>query len=159
MSSLETLDDPRAERRRRDVPPSRSMSDGPRWYRVRIRSRGPFVALIPPLLVGAVALVLVNVGDRTITGVAGLVSGTWAAPGLLVVGAPLADSSSYPPAIAGSVLFWLLVGFAAARRATRHPMADWGDYWRHYAWSAIGVLIGVSGALGAVAWIFGRDLL
>lgn len=135
------------------------MSDGPRWYRARIRSWGPFVALIPPLVIGLSALAGIQIGDSTATGVAGLIGGTFAAPVLLALGAPLSDSSTYPAGVAGSVVFWLVVGFVCARRATRHPMADWGDYWRHYIWAAIGVLAGVCAALGTAGWVFGKELL
>jgi hypothetical protein len=166
LNSLEALDNPRAASRRLDdAPPvarpaaSRSVSDGPRWYRSRIRSWGPFVALIPPLLIGLGALAVIRVGDSTPTGIAGLVAGTWAAPVLLAVGAPLSDSSTYPVAVAGSVIFWLVVGLLCARRATRHPVADWGDYWRHFVWAAFGVLVGVCAALATVGLAFGKDLL
>lgn len=104
-------------------------------------------------------MALVNVGDSTLTGAAGLVGGSWAAPVLLFVGAPLADSSTYPVAVAGSTVLWLAIGFVTARRATRHPMADWGDFWRHYFWSAVGVLVGVCAALATVGWVFGKSLL
>ena len=35
---------------------SRHVYDGPRCYRLRIRSRGPFLAVLPPLALGAIAL-------------------------------------------------------------------------------------------------------
>ncbi len=117
------------------------------------------MALIPPLVIGLSALAVIRIGDSTATGVAGLIGGTFAAPVLLVVGAPLADSSTYPIAVAGSVLFWLLVGFVCSRRATRFPMADWGDFWRHYLWASLGVLVGVCAALGTAGWVFGKELL
>jgi uncharacterized membrane protein YfcA len=110
-------------------------------------------------VIGLGALAVIQIGDSTPTGIAGLVGGTWAAPVLLAVGAPLSDSSMYPAAIAGSVLFWLVVGFVCARRATRNPIADWGDFWRHYLWAAFGVLIGVCAALVTVGWAFGENLL
>jgi hypothetical protein len=46
---------------------------------------------------------------------------------------------------------WLLVGFLAARRATRNPMATWADFWRHYAWMCAGVWVGAAIALGVAA--------
>ena len=58
---------------------SRYTYEGPRWYRTRIRARGPFVALIPPLIVGAVALLLLNLGNRASTGLSGLFLGVCAA--------------------------------------------------------------------------------
>jgi hypothetical protein len=70
-----------------------------------------------------------------------------AAPGLLVAGAPFGDRGLYPVAIGASVVCWLLIGFLAARRATRNPMATWADFWRHYAWMCGGVWVGCGVAL------------
>ena len=38
------------------------------------------------------------------------------------------------------------------------PAASWRDFWREYAWLAIGVWLGVGIALGAVNLIFDRAL-
>jgi hypothetical protein len=57
----------------------------------------------------------------------------------------------YPLAVAASALLWILVGFLAARRATRNPMATWSDFWRHYAWMCAGVWAGASLALAIAA--------
>jgi hypothetical protein len=46
---------------------------------------------------------------------------------------------------------WMLVGFLAARRATRNPMATWPDFWRHYAWMCAGIWAGASIALVVAA--------
>jgi hypothetical protein len=57
----------------------------------------------------------------------------------------------YPLAVAASGLMWMLVGFHAARRATRNPMATWPDFWRHYAWMCAGVWTGAAIALVVAA--------
>lgn len=86
-------------------------------------------------------------------------TGLWAAPGLLVLGAPLSDTSLYPLGIGLSVVAWLLIGLVASRRATRNPMADWSQYWRHYVWAGAGILLGVVAALVVVGVVFGEALL
>lgn len=77
----------------------------------------------------------------------GLIGGYFSAPALLAIGAPFADRSVYPIAVAASAVMWLFVGVLAARRSTRNPMATWGDYWRHYLWMLSGIWVGVSVAL------------
>lgn len=81
----------------------------------------------------------------------GLIGGVFAAPALLAAGAPFGDRGLYPIAIGASGLLWLLVGFLAARRATRNPMAMWSDYWRHYAWMCAGLWAGAAIALAVAA--------
>lgn len=133
--------------------------EGPRWYRSRIRTRGPFVGLVPPLIVGGVALLLLNLGDSARTGLGGLVLGVFAAPGLLAVGAPFSSSDLYPIGIAGSAVLWLAVGFIASRRATRNPMARWSDFWRDYAFMAAGICLGAGIALGVARIVLGEALI
>lgn len=133
--------------------------EGPRWYRGRIRSRGPLVALLPPAVVGAVALLLLNLGGSSLTGVTGLVLGILAAPALLAVGSPISSNSLIPIGIAISVVLWLVVGFLAARRATRYPMASWGDFWRAYAVLAAGICVGAGIALGVARAAVGDALI
>jgi hypothetical protein len=121
--------------------------EGPRWYRSRLRTWGPFAALIVPSVVGAVAYLSLRLFDTAWSGAVGLIGGVFAAPALLAAGAPFGDRDLYPLAVAASGLLWLLVGFLAARRATRNPMAMWSDYWRHYAWMCGGIWAGASIAL------------
>ena len=121
--------------------------EGPRWFRSRIRSRGPFVAVIPPLVLGAIALLSLRLFDGKLSGYVGLVFGVFAAPLLLAVGAPFSNSSLYSIGVALSAMLWLIVGAIAARRTTRNPMADWHDFWRTYAWLAGGIWLGASAAL------------
>lgn len=132
-------------------PGSRALIEGPRWYRARIRTWGPFAALIIPGVVGAIAWLSLRLFDTAWSGAVGLVGGVFAAPGLLAAGAPFGDNDLYPFAVAASGLMWLLIGFVASRRATRNPMATWSDYWRHYLWMLGGVWVGAGAALGIAA--------
>ena len=114
---------------------------------------------MPPLVIGLAGLAVLRAGESGPTGIIGLVTGLFAAPGLLVLGVPLSDSGSYPLGIAISVLLWLLVGFVSARRATSDPLAAWPQFWRHYTWAAVGILVGVIAALFVVAVVYGETLL
>lgn len=125
----------------------RYVYEGPRWFRSRIRSRGPFLAVAPPAVLGALALVALNLFDSKASGYAALILGVFAAPGLLAVGAPFSDTEVWPIGVALSALLWLIVGAVAARRTTRDPMASWSDFWRNYSWLAVGIWIGALAAL------------
>lgn len=105
------------------------------------------------------ATVLLVAFDARWSGTLGLVGALAAAPGLLVAGAPFGDPGQYPLAILASVPIWLLVGLVAARRATRHPVADWADYWREFAWIAGGVAAGSIGALVLASSVIGESIL
>lgn len=137
----------------------RYVIEGPRWFRTQIRNRGPFIALVPPLIMGALALALLNLFESSTTGMTGLVLGFFAAPALPAVGAPFSSSSLYPLAIGISVALWLMLGLIAARRATRDPMATWSDYWRNYWWLAGGVWLGASVAMFVARFVVGGQLL
>jgi hypothetical protein len=112
---------------------------------------GPPAGLIVPAIVGGVAYFSLRLFDTAWSGAVGLIGGVFAAPALLAAGAPFGDRELYPMAVAASGLLWLLVGFLAARRATRNPMATWADYWRHYAWMCGGIWAGAAIALVAAA--------
>ena len=133
--------------------------DGPRWFRNQIRGKGPFLALGPPLLLGVVALVLLNTGSNRVTGISGLILGFFAAPALPALGAPFSDASRYPVAILFSVALWLIVGVISSRRATRNPMASWSDFWRTYWWLTIGIWVGTLASLFVATVVLGRSLL
>jgi hypothetical protein len=139
--------------------PAPPLVEGPRWYRSRIRNLGPFAALLVPAAMGVTALFLLNVLDSSWSGMAGLVLGVFAAPGLLAVGAPFSDTSRYPLGIGLSVALWLVIGLVASRRSTRNPFAVWADYWRNYAWMAVGVFVGASAALAIARVSLGRALI
>lgn len=133
--------------------------EGPRWYRSRLRSFGPFLALVIPAIVGAGAYVALKGSDAPWSGVIGLLGAVAAAPLLLVVGAPLGDSDLYLPAIVLSIPFWMLVGYVAARRATRFALATWSDWWRHYLPMMFGVWIGAGVALLIATLAIGESLI
>jgi hypothetical protein len=139
------------------MPPVRQ---GPRAYRRQIRRLGPLVALLPPAALGATALVLLHSNTSTVRGVLGFVTAVLAAPGLLVGGAPMKGSTGlYLAAALGSAVLWLLIGVVATARATRRPVATWGDYWKEYLWLAGAVWVGVVGALVAANLILGGAFL
>ena len=105
---------------------------------------GPFLALVIPGILGAIAYLSLQLSDTSWSGPVGLIGGYFAAPALLAIGAPFADRSVYPIAAAASAVMWLLVGILASRRSTRNPMATWSDYWRHYLWMLSGIWVGVT---------------
>jgi hypothetical protein len=133
--------------------------EGPRWYRNRIRWLGPVAALLLPGALGAIAYASLQLFDTPWSGAVGLVGGYFAAPTLLAVGAPFADRSIYPLAVAASGLLWFLVGLLASRRATRNPMATWSDFWRHYCWMLVGIWTGVAIALAVAMWQIGDSIV
>lgn len=132
---------------------------GPHWYRARIRRLGPFLALALPALIGLIAVCALEFANGLVSGWTGLVLGVCAAPGLLVIGAPFASTSSYPIGIGISVVLWLGIGVIATRVATRNPVASFTDFWRAYRWLAGSVFIGALAALGASSLLLGRQLL
>ena len=138
---------------------SRHVYEGPRWFRLRIRSRGPFLAVIPPLALGLIALLALKLFDGSTSGYVGLICGVFAAPILLAVGAPFSDSSLYPIGVALSAMLWLIVGAVAARRSTRNPVADWRDYWRTFGWLAGGIWLGATIALLVAKYSVGQALV
>jgi len=133
---------------------------GPRAYRRKIRTAGPLLGLIPPAVLGALALFLLRDNTSTARGVLGFLTAVLAAPGLLVAGAPLATGSApYLLAVVGSMVVWFAVSVVATKRATRTPVATWGDFWREYFWLGGGLWLGVIGALVAANLILGGAFL
>lgn len=135
------------------------LTAGPRWYKRRIRTLGPLFGVIPMAILGAVAFVALELGDGRTSGLIGLLAGTAAAPGLLVVGAPFGDEANYPLAVLASVPLWLILGGVAARRATRRSIATWGDYARELTYLTIAVILGAGIALFVAASIVGEALI
>ena len=130
-------------------PPGRAdpVPGGPRWYRERVRRLGPIYGLALPVVTGIAALAALVFGEGRTAAVLTLLSGVVAAPGLLVVGAPIADQGTYPLAILGSVPFWVFLGWVAARRASRHPITAWREFWMEMG------LLYIAVATGAVAGV------
>jgi hypothetical protein len=112
-----------------------------------------------PGVLGALAYAALHYSDASWSGAFGLVGGVIAAPGLLAAGAPFGDRDLYPLAAIASGFLWIAVGFLASRRATRHPMATWGDFWRHYFWMAAGIWVGSGAALGIATVSIGETLI
>jgi hypothetical protein len=132
--------------------PTDAVPFGPRAYRATIRRLGPWAGLAVPAALGVVSVLL--------GGIVGFLLALLAAPVLLVVGVPLSSGAvAWAVALAGSALLWLLVALVAARRATRSPVATWGDFWRQWAWLAAGVWLGTLVALVAANLLLGRTLL
>lgn len=98
-------------------------------------------------------------GDGRLSGLVGLLGGITAAPGLLVAGAPLANSDAYPLAVVASVPLWLLLGLLASRRATVSSVASWRDYWRELIFLTIAVALGAIAALIAAAQVLGESVV
>jgi hypothetical protein len=138
---------------------SRHVYEGPRWFRLRIRSRGPFLAIVPAAVLGLVALLSMELFNGKTSGYVGLVLGVGAAPLLLAVGAPFSDTSLWSIGIALSAMLWLIVGSVAARRTTRNPMAGWPDFWRTFGWLAAGIWLGVAAALFVARYVVGEALV
>jgi hypothetical protein len=133
---------------------------GPRAYRNQIRRLGPIAAVLPAGALGLLAWLLVKGSESATRGIPGFGLAVLAAPTLLVVGIPMRSGTGrYVLAGATSALLWLLLGFAAARRATRRPAATWRDFWREFAWLAGGVWLGVVLALVAADLVLGRAFL
>jgi len=138
-----------AEEPEASTPPGRGepVPGGPRWYRARVRRLGPLYGLALPVVTGAAAIAALVFGEGRTAAVLALLSGVVAAPGLLVVGAPIADQGTYPLAILGSVPFWVFLGWIAARRAGRHPITAWREFWMEMG------LLYIAVATGAVAGV------
>lgn len=120
---------------------------------------GPFLGLTPMAILGGGALLALRLGDGRLSGLVGLIGGVSAAPGLLVAGAPLANSDHYPVAVLASVPLWLVLGLIASRRATTHVVASWRDYWRELVFLTIGVVLGALVALIAASQILGESIV
>ena len=133
---------------------------GPRAYRRRLRRFGPIVGVLPAAALGLSAWAALHDNTSSIRGLVGFLLAVLAAPTLLVAGVPLtAGSSLYGVAVVGSAVLWFAIGTSAARRATRTPVASWGDFWREFVWLAAGVWVGVIVSLAAIDLLLGRAFL
>jgi hypothetical protein len=132
---------------------------GPLHYRRRIRTLGPFVALVPPAVALGIALLVWRLypcsGTACVSsGAAGWLLAALALPTSLVVGMPWEGGTSrYALMVITSAALWVVLGWLAARRATQSPVASWRDWWREYAWFLVGVWAGVLAALGILVYV------
>ena len=110
-------------------------------------------------VLGAIAYVAIEFDDSRTSGLIGLLAGGAAAPGLLVAGAPFADNTQFPLAVAASIPLWLILGWVASRRATRQPVASWRDFWRELLWLALAVVVGAGLALVVATAVLGQSLV
>jgi hypothetical protein len=130
---------------------------GPRAYRSSLRRWGPFVALIPAVVLGLIAVAVwawypCDGNACVAPGTGALVLAALAAPTGVLVGIPWRSGAmTLALALATSAVVWFLLGVLASRRATRLPVADWRDFLREFAWLALGVWGGVLAGLGATA--------
>lgn len=121
---------------------------------------GPFAALLPAAVLGAVSIVLLHNNAAASRGLVGFAMAVFAAPALLFAGIPLSSAATrLAIGIGSSVALWLAMGILAARRATRSPVATWKDFWREFAWLAAGIWIGVVAGLVAIQILLGGALL
>lgn len=131
-----------------------------RSYHTGIRSRGPLLGLIVPVMVGVTGLMLLRNSDSMARGVAGFVLVMLAAPVLTVVGVPFRSGAGlYFAAAAGSAMLWVLLGVLAARRSTRATVAVWSKFWGEYLVLVVSVWVGVAVAMAAANLVLGRALL
>lgn len=158
LAGLEALDTPpgRQDSAHRYEPqrPARGST------RQAIRTTGPFVALLPPAVLGAAALLTLLGSTGASRGVPGFVAAVLAAPLLPVLGAPMRSGTSlYLIAAAGSAVVWMVLGAVAAARATRDPAAGWGRFWGEFVWLMVCVWIGVVLSVALTNLVLGRVLL
>jgi hypothetical protein len=157
LAGLEALDTPPGRRDAHRYEPQRPARGSARQA---IRTTGPFVALLPPAVLGTAALLALRGSTGASRGVPGFVAAVLAAPLLPVLGAPMrAGTSLYLIAAAGSAVVWMVLGAVAAARTTRDPAAGWGRFWVEYVWLMICVWIGVVLSVALTNLVLGRVLL
>lgn len=124
------------------------MPDGLASHRRRVRSLGALAGLVPPGVLAAIGGLLLwgsSSGSRGLPGFVLLVLG---APVLPLLGVPAEGGSGrYLLGAVASAAVWLVIGWIAAVRATRLPVAGWAEWRREYFPLAIGVWIGAVAAL------------
>jgi hypothetical protein len=125
-----------------------------------IRSTGPVVALIVPAALGAAAVLSLWGSTSSGRGLGGFALALLAAPALTVAGVPLRSGAQVVLlSVAASALLWLMLGWFAARRATRGLPATWGRFWGEFAWMAMAVWVGTGLAVLGANLVLGRSLL
>jgi hypothetical protein len=128
-------------------PPLR-VPDGLATHRRRVRSLGALAGLVPPAVLAAIGGALLWGSDSGKRGLPGFVSLVLGVPVLPLLGVPAEGGSGrYALAAAASAVVWLVIGWIAARRATRLPVAGWAEWRKEYFPLAIGVWTGAIAAL------------
>jgi hypothetical protein len=132
------------------APPDMPVPYGPQAYRRSMRRLGPFVALIPAVvLLGAMAMAKAVVSCPTVGACNTRAVTSWVLPALalptaVLAGLPIETGTNRLAIVAAtSALVWMVIGRIAARRATARPIASWRDFAREFAWLAVAVWIGV----------------
>jgi hypothetical protein len=133
---------------------------GPRIYRRRLRTLGPFAPLLPMAVLVLIGQWLLVGNDSLRRTALSLLLSLLALPFLLVFGVPL---TSGPATIVMSVVcsagLWMALGAVSAVRATRRPAVGWTEYWRELAWTAAAVWAGLGAGVLLVNLMLGRPLL
>ena len=136
---------------------------GPAHYRRKIRRLGMLAALVMPTSSLAVGVLVWRFwpcpdGSRCLVpSVIGWILAALALPTAVLVGLPFSGGPvRLAVAAVTSAVAWIVIGFAASRRATRVPVADWRDWRREYLWLAIPLWLGVLVGLGGFALVLAR---
>jgi hypothetical protein len=141
----------------------RPIHRGPLAYRRRLRTLGPFAGLVVPAVALATSAALkpaVSCEGACLS----QVTASWILPALafpttVLWGIPLQDGAvRYAGAAVTSVLFWLALGWLAARRATRSPVASWRNWWTEFAWVLGSVWLGTGVGLWILAQRYGEGV-
>jgi hypothetical protein len=142
---------------------ARAVPYGPLAYRRALRTGGPALALIVPVVAVGVALVLWRLAPdsgtaKLVAGGAGWTLAALGMPTAILVGIPFRGGTGrYLAAAVSSALVWALLGVIAARRATRSPVASWRDWWREYLWLVGGLWLGVVAGLAVLSVLLLRS--
>jgi hypothetical protein len=151
---------PAAARPVAETPPARGrpVRGGPLAYRKRLRRLGPLLGLLAPAAVLLLAVAFrATSPDQGIDGIKAAFS-SWV---LVLLALPTATAAGLPWTTSGdgllvagatSAVAWAGIGWLAALRATRQPVATWRDWAKEYAVLAVAVWAGAVTGLVAVGW-------
>jgi hypothetical protein len=141
------------------------LQDGLRSSRRSVLALGPFLALVPPLLALLAAVALWALWPCSGTGcvpsgATGFLLAGLALPTALVLGLPWQGGTvRYLAVVATSALLWMVLGGWAARRAARHVITGWREWWREYRWLLAGVWAGTLVAVVVLVLVAGGQAL
>jgi hypothetical protein len=130
---------------------------GPVAYRLALRRKGPFLALLVPLGLAAFGYVVWTASAGIRPALIVWFLAVLAMPTAMLVGLPLfASTATLWAGVASSALVWWLLGRYAARRPTRSPIATWRDWWREFVVLTLAMWAGIGGGLLAMAFVLSR---